>query len=126
VQAMKANGVYGGVAPLILWLYMEVSGQLHAPASLLTSQKTLVPTNRRLCGSRNLCGSSEEEKNRLSLPGIELRFLGHSVHKLVTIPTTDYTTLVPHTCHQNKASKISTGNWCRLQHRTLSHYFLYF
>jgi hypothetical protein len=42
---MKAYRANGGIAPLILWprYQMEVSGQLHAPATLTPEKERLVP-----------------------------------------------------------------------------------
>jgi hypothetical protein len=54
---------------------MEVSGQLHAPAALPQHKGLPCPLNRRLGGPPNRSGWTEEEKNLLPLPGIELRFL---------------------------------------------------
>jgi hypothetical protein len=45
---MKTYWGSGGIAPLILWPrhYMEVSGQLQAPAALPTGEEPLVPIRR--------------------------------------------------------------------------------
>lgn len=45
---------------------MEVSGQPDAPAAVL-----LVPLDTRLCNPHSQYGHSGEERNLLSLPGIE-------------------------------------------------------
>jgi hypothetical protein len=44
-DAMKVYWGSGGIAPSILWSqhYMEVSGQLHAPAALPPGKEPLVP-----------------------------------------------------------------------------------
>jgi hypothetical protein len=45
---MKAYWGSGCIAPLILspWHYVEVSGQLHAPAALPTRKEPLVPVSQ--------------------------------------------------------------------------------
>lgn len=43
--------------------------------------------NKRLGGPRGRFGRYGEKKNNLSVPGIELRFLGHPPHSLDTVPT---------------------------------------
>jgi hypothetical protein len=65
---MKACWGNGGTAPLILWPrhYMEVSGQLHAPATLPPGKEPLVPT-----GPQNRSGRGGEEKNTHPPPEIE-------------------------------------------------------
>jgi hypothetical protein len=50
---------------------MEVSGQLHAPATLLPGKKPLVPAVRRLGGPQSQSGCSGEEKNAQTLPGLK-------------------------------------------------------
>jgi hypothetical protein len=42
---------------------MEVSGQFHAPAALLSGEKTLYALNRRLGGPQSRSGHGGEEKN---------------------------------------------------------------
>jgi hypothetical protein len=42
---------------------MEVSGQLHAPATLLPGKKPRHPLDRRLGGSQSRSGRGGEEKN---------------------------------------------------------------
>jgi hypothetical protein len=63
----------GGIAPRILWPrhYMDVSGQLHAPADLLQGKSLWWPFYRRLCGLRSLSGYGDEEKNSQPLLGLE-------------------------------------------------------
>jgi len=51
---------------------MEVSGQLHAPASLLPGIEHLVPLDRRLCEPQSRSGHSDgEEKNSQPPPGMK-------------------------------------------------------
>ena len=45
------------------------------------------PLNIRLGGPLSPCRLFKEEKNLLSVPGIELQFLGRPARSLVTIPT---------------------------------------
>jgi hypothetical protein len=47
---MEAYWGSGGIAPLILWPrhWMEVSGQLHAPADLLPGKEPLVPIGQEV------------------------------------------------------------------------------
>jgi hypothetical protein len=70
---MKAYWRSGGIAPIILWPrhYMEVSGQLHAPAALPPGKSPWYPLDRRLGGPQSHSGSGGEEKNSLPSPGIE-------------------------------------------------------
>jgi hypothetical protein len=51
---------------------MEVSGQLHAPAVLLTGKELLIPMDRRLNGPQSRYGRGGEEKNSYLVPGLEL------------------------------------------------------
>jgi hypothetical protein len=50
---------------------MEVSDQLHAPASLPSRKEPLVPLDRRLDGPQSRSGRGGEEKNSQPPPGIE-------------------------------------------------------
>jgi hypothetical protein len=63
----------GGIAPLILWPrhYMEVSGQLHAPAAYPHGKSPWYPLDRRLGGLQSRSGSDGEEKNSQPPPRIE-------------------------------------------------------
>jgi len=50
---------------------MEVSGQLHAPASLPPGKSPWYPVYGRLGGPQRKSGRGGEEKNSPLLPGIE-------------------------------------------------------
>jgi hypothetical protein len=50
---------------------MEVSGQLHAPAALLSGRDPWYTFDRRLGGPQSRSGRCELEENLLPLPGIE-------------------------------------------------------
>jgi hypothetical protein len=50
---------------------MEVSGQLHAPATLPPGKKLWYPLDRRLGGPQSRSGRGGEEKHSQLLPGIE-------------------------------------------------------
>jgi hypothetical protein len=50
---------------------MEVSGQLHAPATLLQGKEPQYPLNRRLCGPQSLSGIFEKEKTLFLVLRIE-------------------------------------------------------
>jgi len=50
---------------------MEVSCQLHVPATLPQGQSRLYPWDRRLCGTHSRSGHGGEEKNSQPLPGLE-------------------------------------------------------
>jgi hypothetical protein len=50
---------------------MEVSGQLHAPASLPPGNSPWYPLDRRLGRTQCRSGPGGEEKNSQALPGIE-------------------------------------------------------
>jgi hypothetical protein len=51
---------------------MDVSGQLHAPAALLSGKEPLYPLDRRLGEPQNRSGGGGGEKNSQPLPGLEL------------------------------------------------------
>jgi hypothetical protein len=50
---------------------MEVSGQLHSPASLTPRKEPCYPLDRRLSGPQSRSGRGGEEKNSQPLPGLE-------------------------------------------------------
>jgi hypothetical protein len=50
---------------------MEVSGQLHAPATLLQGKNPWYLLDRRLGGPQSRSGCGGEEKNSQPLPGVE-------------------------------------------------------
>jgi hypothetical protein len=50
---------------------MEVSGQLHAPATLFQVKSPWYPFDRTLGGTQNQSGRGGEEKNSHSFPGLE-------------------------------------------------------
>jgi hypothetical protein len=50
---------------------MEVSGQLHASATLLPGRKLWYPLDRRLGVTQSRYGRGGEEKNSQLLPGLE-------------------------------------------------------
>jgi hypothetical protein len=52
---------------------MEVSGQLHAPATLPQGKNPWYPLSRRLSGLQRRSGRGGEEKNSQPPPGIEPR-----------------------------------------------------
>jgi hypothetical protein len=66
---MKAYWGNGGTAPLILWLrhYMEVSGQLHAPAALPHGKSPWNPLDKTLGGpqSHSRCGGGKKNSQPL-------------------------------------------------------------
>jgi hypothetical protein len=67
---------------------MEVSGQLHASVALLPGETS--PDTHRVgnwVGPQSRSGLYGEEKNHLSITGIEPRLLGHPARSLVAIPT---------------------------------------
>jgi hypothetical protein len=51
--------------------YMEVSGQLRAPAALPQGKNPWYPSDRRLGGPQSRSGRRGEEKNFQPLPGLE-------------------------------------------------------
>jgi hypothetical protein len=50
---------------------MEVSGQLHAPAALLSEKQPLVPIGYEARWAQSRSGRGGEEKNSQPPPGIE-------------------------------------------------------
>jgi hypothetical protein len=50
---------------------MEVSGKLHAPATLPPGKDPMVPLDRRLCGPKIRSGRGGEEKNSQPPPRID-------------------------------------------------------
>jgi len=54
---------------------MEVSGQHQASAALLPKKGPPAPLNRELGGSQSCSGRFEEEKNFLTQPEFEFRFV---------------------------------------------------
>jgi hypothetical protein len=62
-----------------------VSGQIYALGAVCPGKQHLVP--RRMGGAQSQSGPYEEQKNLLSLPGIERQFLSRPARSLVTIPT---------------------------------------
>jgi hypothetical protein len=70
---MKAYWGSECIAPLILWPrhYMEVSGQLHAPAALPQGKSPCYSLYRRLGGPESRSGRGGEEESSQSPPGIE-------------------------------------------------------
>jgi hypothetical protein len=50
---------------------MELSGQLHAPTTLLQGKSPWYPLDRRLGGPQSRPGRGGEEKNSQPLPGLE-------------------------------------------------------
>jgi len=73
---------------------MDVSGQLHAPGTLLpVKKKPWGPLNRRLSGLQRLSDRFGGERNVSRLRGNEPRFLGLRAHSLVTIPDSRLLTL---------------------------------
>jgi hypothetical protein len=63
---------------------MEVSCQLHPPASLLLEKQSLVQGHG---GPQSRFERFGEENNLLPLPDIEPRLLGRPVRSLVTMPS---------------------------------------
>jgi hypothetical protein len=61
---MKSYWGSGVIAPLILWPrhYMEVSGQLHAPAALPQGKSPWYPLDKRLGGPQSRSGLGGVEK----------------------------------------------------------------
>jgi hypothetical protein len=53
----------------------------------LRGNSALYPSDKKLCGPQSLCGCYGEEKNRLSIAGMEPRFLCRPAHSIVAIPT---------------------------------------
>jgi hypothetical protein len=70
---MKEYWGSGGIAPHILWprLWMEVSGQLHAPAALPQEKSPWYPLDMRLGEPQSHSERGGEEKNSQPPPGIE-------------------------------------------------------
>jgi hypothetical protein len=66
---------------------MEVSGQLHTPATLALRKEPLIPMDRRLGGPQSRSGRGGEEKNSQLPPGIEPQNPDHPARSLVAIPT---------------------------------------
>jgi hypothetical protein len=66
---------------------LEMDGQLHALATLLLGNNPRSLLDSGLCGPQSLSGRYGEEKNPLSLTGIQLRFLGCPASSLDAIPT---------------------------------------
>jgi hypothetical protein len=71
---MNAYWESGNIAPLILWPrhHMELSGQIHVPATLLQGKSLWHPLNRRLRGPQSRSGLGGEEKNSQPPPTMEL------------------------------------------------------
>jgi len=55
---------------------MEVSGQFHAPATLVQEKEHLVLTEYEAAGAPQQVKMLRRRKSLLPLPGIKLRFLG--------------------------------------------------
>jgi hypothetical protein len=74
--APRHEGVLGSgdIVPLILWpwYWMEVSGQLHAPAALPQGKSPWYTLDRRLGGPQSRSGLGGEEKNS-QLPRLRTR-----------------------------------------------------
>jgi hypothetical protein len=70
---MKAYWESGGIAPRIILPrhYIEVTGQLHAPAALPKRKSPWYQLDRRLGGPQNRFGCGGEQKNFQPLPGLE-------------------------------------------------------
>jgi hypothetical protein len=66
---------------------MEVSDQLHAPATLPQGKSPLYPLDRRLGGPPSRSGRDGEEKNSEPSPGIEPYNPDRLARSLVAIPT---------------------------------------
>jgi hypothetical protein len=66
---------------------MEVSGQLHATDALTQANSPRFALNRGMAGLQCWSGGFGEEKNILSLSGIESRYLGLRSRILITITT---------------------------------------
>jgi hypothetical protein len=66
---------------------MEVSGQLRAPSALSRGKNFGTRWIGGWVGPRASVDVSEKRKNLFPLPGIEPRFLGHSIYSLDTIVT---------------------------------------
>jgi hypothetical protein len=67
--------------------YVEISGHLHASDASTPGQRIQCPLNIGLFGYQKRCGSFGKEVNLRPVRRIEQRFIGHPVHKVVTIPT---------------------------------------
>jgi hypothetical protein len=70
---MEAYWGSGSIAPRTLWPrhYMEVGGQLHAPAAYSHGKSPCYPLDRRLGGPQSRSGHGGEEKNSQLQPKIE-------------------------------------------------------
>lgn len=69
---------------------MQVCGQFHPTAALPPGKEPKYPLNWRLRGLQSRCGYFGEEKNLLSLSGIEVRLLSRKASKLISVQTTLY------------------------------------
>jgi len=69
---------------------MQVCGQFHPPAALSPGKEPCYPLNLKLCELQSRCGYCGEEKNLLSLSGIEVRLLSRKASKLISVQTMLY------------------------------------
>jgi hypothetical protein len=87
---MKANKGSRGVAPLIVTSALYVS--VWSTARSYAGKETLYLFNRRLAGYQGLSVRSGEERNLLSLAGLEPQLVW-------SIACTDYLSIVPFSIH---------------------------
>ena len=71
----------------LLWHWLELYGQLHAPADLPCKKNCQYPLNWGLAGPQDQCEYFGKEKNLLFPTKINLQFLSSSAYNLFTIPT---------------------------------------
>ena len=71
----------------LLWHWLELYAQLHAPAALPCGKNCQCPLNWGLGVPQSQCEYFEEEKNLLSPTKINPEFLSSPAYNLFTIPT---------------------------------------
>ena len=87
VQAMNAYRGSKGKAPLILNLSTRWKWVVRfTPGRFTPGKEPRCPMNTKLGGSQSRSGRFRKQVNLFPLLSIELRFLGHPVHSLFTIP----------------------------------------
>jgi hypothetical protein len=66
---------------------MEMNGQLHASAALLSVERVLVCTEFQVASDGDGLNPVEKEKNLVTLPGIAYLLSGRSARSVVITPT---------------------------------------
>jgi hypothetical protein len=88
---------------------MEVSGQLHAPATLPQGKSPQYPLDRRLGTSQSLSGRGCKEKNSQPLPGFEFPIF-QPVAQRYTTELSRLLAYIIQACKKEKSGKIFRPN----------------